>query len=230
VNRLLASLPDRELTRILKCCETVHLDSGMVLGQFDIYLQHVYFPLSGSISVVCSVDGHAPQEVGLVGNEGMLGATLALGVRKSPLTMIVQGPGTALRMTIHLFRSALRENPVLGKILGRYLYVILVQLAQTVACTRFHEVDERLACWLLMTHDRAQSDHFHLTHQHLADMLGVQRSAVTIAAGGLQKRGLISYSRGDIHILDRAGMEAVSCVCYGLAGLAYTRQFSDERV
>jgi len=225
VNRLLASLPDRELIRILKCCETVDLESAMVLGQLGINLQHVYFPLSCSISLVCAVDEHAPQEVGLIGNEGMLGATLALGVRESPLSVVVQGPGSALRMTINDFRRSLHENPVMHRMVDRYLYVLLVQLSQTVACTRFHEVDERLACWLLMTHDRAHSDHFHLTHQYLANMLGVQRSAVTIAAGGLQKRGLISYSRGDIAILDRAGMEAASCICYKLAGLAYTGQF-----
>ncbi len=198
----------------------------MVLGQPGINLHHVYFPLSGSISLVCAVDEHAPQEVGLIGNEGMLGATVALGVRESPLSVVVQGPGVALRMSINDYRRSLRENPAMHSMLGRYLYVLLVQLSQTVACSRFHEVDERLACWLLMTHDRANSDHFHLTHQHLANMLGVQRSAVTIAAGGLQKHGLISYSRGDISILDRAGMEAASCICYELAGMAYTRQFS----
>ena len=120
---------------------------------------------------------------------------------------MVQGPGTALRMSAPDLRVELKASPSLVRTLQRYLYVLSAQLAQTASCTRFHEIEARLARWLLMTHDRAHGDHFHLTHQFLANMLGVQRSAVTIAAGGLQGRGLIRYTRGEIRILDRAGLE-----------------------
>jgi hypothetical protein len=150
----------------------------------------------------------------LVGNEGMLGVTLVLGVNTTPLRGVVQGSGSALRMSAGKFRRALAVSPVLLRKLNRYLYVLMAQLSQVAGCNRFHEVQSRLAYWLLMTHDRAHADHFHLTHQFLADMLGVQRSAVTIAAGALQRMQLISYTRGEINILSRSGLEGASCECY----------------
>jgi len=152
--------------------------------------------------------------MGLIGNEGLLGVTLVLDVPLAPLRGVVQGPGSALRMTAQELRAELKKSPSLGRTLNRYLYVLSAQLSQTAACTRFHEIEPRLARWLLMTHDRAHADHFHLTHQFLANMLGVQRSAVTIAAGALQARGLLRYSRGEIRILDRKGLEAAACECY----------------
>jgi len=213
-NRLIDSLPDKDRSRLLARCEPVELVFGDILCEPDQPFRHAYFPLSGFISLVATVGGHPPLEMGLIGNEGMLGATLVLGVSAAPLRAVVQGSGPALRMTAAQLRRELREVPSLLRMLNRYLYVLMAQLSQTAGCTRFHEVEARLARWLLMTHDRAHADHFHLTHEYLADMLGVRRSGVTVAAGMLQERKLIRYTRGEIRVLDRKGLEAASCECY----------------
>lgn len=223
VNRLLAALPAADRAALLAQCSTVELEFGTVLCEPEERLRYVYFPLNGFISLLASVASHPPLEMGMIGNEGVLGATLMLGVNVAPLKAVVQGQGAALRMNAGILRRALRDYPSLQATLGRYLYVLTVQLSQSAACTRFHEVDQRLARWLLMTHDRAHADHFHLTHQFLADMIGVQRSAVTIAAGALQKKKLISYSRGDIAVLSRRGLEAASCACYATVQADYQR-------
>jgi hypothetical protein len=167
--------------------------------------------------------------MGLIGNEGMLGVTLVLGVATAPLRGVVQGEGDALRLSAVDLHAELRRSPSLTKTLNGYLYVLMAQLTQTAGCTRFHEINARLSRWLLMTHDRAHADHFHLTHQFLADMLGVQRSAVTIAAGGLQDRGLIHYTRGEITILDRPGLEGTSCECYAAVIKDYEQMFGSPR-
>jgi CRP-like cAMP-binding protein len=163
--------------------------------------------------------------MGLIGHEGMLGATLALGINQVPMGAVVQGDGIALRMSAAQFQRELRTTPVLLRRVHHYLYVLIVQLAQTAACTHFHEIEPRLARWLLMTHDRVQADHFHLTQEFLADMLGVRRSGVTVAAGALQERNLIQYTRGDIAILDRKGLEAAACECYGAVLKDYEQVF-----
>jgi CRP-like cAMP-binding protein len=226
VNRLIEGLPRKERGRILKRCEPVDLVFGDILCEPDKSFRHVYFPLGGFVSLVAPMDGHQPLEMGLIGNEGMLGATLVLGVSTVPLRAVVQGSGTALRMAASQLRRELRDSPALLRTLNRYLYVLMAQLSQTAGCTRFHEIEPRLARWLLMTHDRAHADHFHLTHEFLADMLGVQRSAVTIAAGGLQRRKLIHYTRGQISILDRKGLEAASCECYDAVIRDYRQLFA----
>lgn len=223
VNRLIAGLPREERARLLERCEPTELAFGEILCEPGRPFRQVYFPLTAFISLVASLNGHQPLEIRLVGNEGVLGATLALGVATIPLRGVVQGSGTALRMAAPQFRRALRENPFLLRTLNRYLYVLITQLSQTAACNRFHELDARLARWLLMIHDRAHADHFDLTHELLADMLGVRRSGVTLAAGALQRSKLIGYSRGKIRILDRKGLEAASCECYGAVIDAYAR-------
>jgi CRP-like cAMP-binding protein len=214
VNGLLGDLPRKDRLRALERCESVVLVLGATLCETDQPLRHVYFPLTGFISLVTKVGGHKPLELGLIGNEGMLGVTVVLGIDRAPQRAVVQGAGTALRMSKTHFVEMLGDSPHLVRSLNRYLYGWLVQLSQNTACNRFHEVEARLARWLLMTHDRSQADDFYLTHEFLADMLGVRRSAVTIAAGGLRRRRLITYARGAIRILDRLGLEATSCECY----------------
>jgi CRP-like cAMP-binding protein len=225
-NYLLERLPGKAQVRILQHCELAELAFGEVLCKPEQPYKHVYFPLTSFISLMEIVDAHPPLEMGLIGNEGMLGVTLILGVQEIPLQAVVQGPGTAWKMSVRKFRRVLRESSSLQRTLNRYLYVTLAQISQTAACTHFHEVEARLARWLLMTHDRAHANHFHLTHQYLADMLGVQRSAVTIAAGMLQQREFISYTRGEISILDRNGLEGVSCECYAAVNEDYAKLLS----
>jgi CRP-like cAMP-binding protein len=217
VNRLIDDLPQEARSRLLKLCEPVELEFGMIVCEADQRLKHVYFPLTCFISLVAKVADHPPLEIGLIGNEGMLGATLALCVDDARLRGIVQGSGSALRMTATQLKRELRGSPALRRVLKRHLYVLMVQLSQSAVCGRFHEIMARLARWLLLTHDRAHADHFRLTHQYLADMLGVQRSAITIAAGALQRKKLISYKRGKIFIVSRRGLESASCECYQAA-------------
>ncbi|OHC27344.1 MAG: Crp/Fnr family transcriptional regulator [Pseudomonadales bacterium RIFCSPHIGHO2_02_FULL_60_43] len=224
-SRLIEGLPSKQRKQLLNGCEPVDLVFGNVLHEANQPIRHVYFPLSGFVSLVTTLDGHQPLEMGLIGNEGMLGATLALGIGQAPMRAVVQGSGSALRISSQLFKQELLSSPALLRALKRYLYVVMTQLSQSAACTHFHEIEPRLARWLLMTHDRAHADHFHLTHEYLADMLGVRRSGVSIAAAAMQARGLISYSRGEIHILNRAGLELAACECYAALQADYRAQF-----
>lgn len=225
LSHLIEGLPSKQRTKLLDGCEPVDLVFGNVLHEANQPIRHVYFPLGGFISLVATLEGHQPLEMGLIGNEGMLGATLALGVDLAPMRAVVQGSGSALRMSSELFKQELLSSPQLLRAVKRYLYVLMAQLSQSAACTHFHEIELRLVRWLLMTHDRAHADHFYLTQEYLADMLGVRRSGVSIAAAALQARGLISYSRGEIYVLDRAGLEQAACECYASLQADYQAQF-----
>jgi CRP-like cAMP-binding protein len=226
VNRLLEALPESELRRFLAGCETVELAFADVLYTPNERLSQVLFPITSFISLIMPVDDTASLEVGMVGNEGMFGIPLALGVDVSPVRAVVQGAGTALRMDAAQFCRELRRSQTLQREIARYVFVHLTQLSQTAACTRFHVVEARLARWLLMTQDRAHADAFHVTQEFLALMLGVRRVGVTKAAGALQKRRLIHYSRGDITVLDRRGLKAASCGCYKADRESYDRIFA----
>lgn len=213
-NLLLKNLPAKALNRIINTSELIEMQFGTILCEAKAQQKFVYFPLQGFISSVVNLRDHHPLEMTLIGNEGMLGATLALGVNAAPMQALVQGAGSALRLTSAQFMLELRSCPSFLEGVHRYIYMTVIQLAQTGACTHFHEIEQRLARWLLMSHDRAHIDHFHLTQEFLANMLGVRRSSISIAAGELQEKKLINYNRGEIHIINRNGLEKKSCECY----------------
>lgn len=222
-NALLASLPRKDRALFLAACEPVDLAFIETLAEPGERIRHVYFPTDSFISLTTATTDHGNLEVGLVGTEGMLGATLLLGVDVAPLHAIVQGAGPALRMGVAPFRKALAQSPAMERHLKHYLYVVMRQVVQAAACNRFHVVEARLARWLLMTHDRAHTDTFHITHDFLAYMLGVRRVGVTKAATALQKRGFIQYHRGDISILDLPGLQAAACECYMIDKAVYAQ-------
>jgi CRP-like cAMP-binding protein len=213
-NHLLAALPPDDYERLLASCVVVELVYAEVLCRSGDLISHVYFPTTSIISLIKPIDSGHNLEVGLIGNEGMFGLSLILGVNVISFDAVVQGTGQALRLSTAAFLRELQDSAVLRKELKHYLYVVMNQIAQTAGCNRFHVVRSRLARWLLMTQDRAHSDQFHITQVFLAYVLGVRRVGITKAANSLQKKELISYKRGNIKILDRAGLEAASCECY----------------
>jgi CRP-like cAMP-binding protein len=222
-NLLLAGLPRAESERLIARCTVVDLAFGHVVCEQGARIRHVYFPTGSFISLISAIDAQPRLEVGLIGTEGMLGASLLLGVNVAPLRALVQGSGSALRMDAARFSRELEQYPRLRNELNSYLYVLMSQLAQMAACTRFHEIEARLARWLLMTRDRAHSRVFYLTQEFMAYMLGVRRVGISHAARTLQKRNLIRYARGHMNILDERGLEAAACGCYAVARDMYDR-------
>jgi CRP-like cAMP-binding protein len=222
-NRLLAAMSSNDRQLFLASCEPVDLKLTDVLNIPGEHIDHVYFPTDSIISVGMPIKGGTGLEVRLIGNEGMLGVPLILEVDVAPFRAVVQKAGPALRITVPSFLNQLDQNPALQKILKRYLFVTISQLAQATSCVRYHVVEERLARLFLMTRDRAHSNEFHITHELLAQMLGVRRVGVTKAASSLHRKKLISYSRGDVRIQNIAGLEAASCECYRADKETYNR-------
>jgi len=220
-NRLFDALPRQARERAIANCALIELASGAVLSEPGVPANHVYFPLTAFFSLVTNVEPHKSFAMALIGHEGMLGATLLLDIDDAPLRGVVLGSGSALRMSTAQFRREIEERGALSQLVKRYLYVLLLEFAQSSACGRFHQVDARLARCLLLIQDRVHADRFSLTHAFLADLLGVRRSAVSIAAGMLQRRRLIRYSRGEITILSRDGLEHESCPCHAAATANY---------
>jgi CRP-like cAMP-binding protein len=222
-NLLLRGLP-ASLLRKLLVHEPVEVRPSSTLVETGERIRHVYFPIDCFVSLLTAPsDGSGALEVALVGNEGMIGNWLLLGVEAAPLRAVVQGGGLAWRVDAKSFRRELAASRPLREAFNRYLYVQLVQLAQSAACTRFHVVESRLARSLLMTRDRAKSCKFKITQQFLAHMLGVRRAGVTRAATSLRRRELIRYSRGAIEIMDEPGLEKAACSCYALDRETYDR-------
>lgn len=220
-NHLLARLPRKDRLRVLAVCTRVELPLAQVLSYSGKPTKYVYFPTSGFISLISVIDGSPGVEVGMVGCEGMLGAQLALGVVTAPLHALVQGAGTAWRIGASAFKGELEASNALRSSLNRYLYVLMAQLAESTACARFHQIGPRLARWLLMSQDRSQTSTFSVMQEFLAYMLGVRRVGITVAAGDLQRNGLIEYSRGKLTVVDRKGLEAAACGCYAADQKAY---------
>jgi CRP-like cAMP-binding protein len=213
VNLLLSALGKKEYQRIVSQLEQVDLMFGDVLFNPGDKINHVYFPQTAVISFLASED-EAVIEIGLIGNEGMVGLPLFLGVFDSRILITVQGNGTALRMRAKDFLKECEQNERLSRVMRRYTHYLLMQVSQSVICNRRHLIEDRLACVLLIMHDRMITTQFKLKQEFLSMILGVRREAITIAAGSLQKKQLISYSRGNLLILDRKGLEAVCCRCY----------------
>jgi CRP-like cAMP-binding protein len=211
---LLAALPRKDYARLLPALAPVSLKFGEVLYEPKQPIPHVYFPVDCLVSLLVPTDGRQLLEVGMVGHEGIVGASIALGMPSSSLHALVQGGGSALRMSANRFRGELESCPALQRLVNRHLHALMAQISETAACNHFHVVEARLARWLLMTRDRMRSAEFRMTHEFLAQMLGVRRVGVTEAAGALQARKLIEYARGQIRILDHPGLEAACCGCY----------------
>ena len=220
-NHLLELLPEPDRQRILARCDTVQLQLGEVLCEAAVPLAFAYFPVDGFISLLTRIEHHPSLEVGMVGREGMFGASIVLGVAVSPLQALVQGNGQAWRLPAAALVRELARSAALRQTLQRYVYVVMAQMASSAACLRFHLIGPRLARWLLMSADRAHASHFKVTHEFLACMLGVRRVGVTVAAGELQRQGLIAYHRGQVTVLDRTGLEGAACPCYARQHLAY---------
>ena len=220
-NRLLAALPRRDLKRLLSRLEPVFLKLGDILYEPGGRIRHCYFPTAGVVSLLTVLTPHKSAEVGMVGREGMVGMSAAVGINVSQLRAVVQGDGSALRMTAANFQKEFAASNSLHRGLLRFNHLLTGQIAQTAACNRFHNAEMRLARWLLVTRDRLRSDTFRLTHQFLSLMIGTRRVGVTNAAGSLARRELISYSRGNVRILNSKGLQAASCECYEVVKAMY---------
>jgi CRP-like cAMP-binding protein len=213
-NRLLAALPATEYQRLLPELEDVTLAFAQVIYKPGDAIRHVYFPNNSIVSLLAAENHHASLEVGMIGNEGMTGISVFMGVPTSRTLALVQGAGAAVRMKSAALRRETDHVGSFHRLLHRYTHSLLTQMTLSSACNRFHTLNARLARWLLMTQDRIGSDDFRLTQEFMSNMLGVRREGVNKAAGDLQKGKLISYSRGQMAILNRRGLERISCACY----------------
>jgi CRP-like cAMP-binding protein len=222
-NRLLSALDRATFQTLAPSLERVPLKLKQTIYEAGKPMRYVYFPVNGVLSMLARIDENALVEVATIGNEGMVGLPLFLGAEQSPGTMISQVPGEALRMSGEAFLKATATAGPLLRLLHRYTQALMVQISQGNACNRMHSIEERCARWLLLTHDRVDSDEFTLTQEFLGDMLGVRRASVNLVASLFQRAGFIRYSRGRITILNRAGLESAVCGCYTIIREEYER-------
>jgi CRP-like cAMP-binding protein len=215
-NKILLSLPRKEYDQVLAKLEFVRLKLHQVIHEAGETIKSGYFVNAGVISILAVQPDGKSVEVGLIGKEGFVGLPLLVGYRSSPTRLMTQGDGTAYRCDADTLRHLVQQCPGLEKELHRFAQRLAMQTTKIAACNRLHDVVERLARWIMMTHDRILSDNLPLTQEFLAQMLGTRRSSVTVAAGALQKAGLISYTRGSVTILSRKKLEAAACDCYGI--------------
>jgi CRP-like cAMP-binding protein len=222
-NQVLGSLPQGALSGILPHLHHVELPLKAILYKPNEPIEAVFFPESGYLSMLIMLEDGDAAEVGLIGPEGVIGASLALGVDRSPLEVLVQASGHALRLDADIFLKVIEESPVLLKQILRFSAAFSMQVTMTAACNGRHHIEQRLARWLLMASDRLDGDDFQMTHEFLSMMLGVRRAGVTVSAGMLQKGGFIIYERGRVRITDKSGLEAISCECRDVAIAEYAR-------
>lgn len=225
-NHLIELLPMAVQKTFIALCEPFDLVLSTELIERGQQLTHAYFPRTGFISLVVDVDSHPPLEVGMIGRESMLGSELVLGLAKTPWRAVVQGDGHCLRIEVRILQKAMARTPALQTLVKRSLMVRLHQQSLASACERFHPIGQRLARWLLMSQDRADSDQFHVTQEFISLMLGVRRVGVTQSASDFQKNGLIEYRRGELKVLDRQGLEDEACSCYEADKLLYNELMS----
>ncbi|MEH2117109.1 Crp/Fnr family transcriptional regulator [Nostoc sp.] len=214
VNRLVAALPTSDYQRLVPHLKLISLPTRQVIYEPKEPIAHVYFPLNGVVSLVSSMKDGSMMEVGIVSNEGMIGIPIILGGNTTTTKAFVQVSGTAMQMDADVLKTEFNQGGAIQNLLLRYVQAVYTELAQGCACNRFHTVEQRLARWLLTVSDRLQSEDFPLTQEFLAQMLGVRRSGVTVAANNLSKTGMIRYQRGHISILDREELSATCCECY----------------
>lgn len=222
-NHLLAALPREEFARIEPDLETVAFALGDVLYESGDKLTHVYFPTTAIISLLYIMQSGATAEIGIAGNNGLVGIAIFMGGETTSNRAIVQSAGDAVRMNGGAVKTAFALGGVFQNVLLRYTQSLMTQISQTAVCNRLHSVEQQLCRWLLINHDQLQTDKLVMTHDLIANMLGVRREGVSIAAGHLQDRGLIKYVRGTITMLDRAGLEAAVCECYQVVVDEYDR-------
>src|SRR5580692_2854714 len=222
-NRLLGLLAPRDYARFRPHLQPITLGYRQSLYRAHKPIGFVYFIESGVGSLVNTMMNRDAAEVGTIGNEGIVGLPLVFGDDRAPTSVYVQVPGAGLRMTAALFQKELARSASVRAVMLRYAHAFFNQVAQSAACNQFHSLEQRCCRWLLMTHDRMQSDDFLLTQEFLAMMLGVQRSGVSAAAGALQTAGLIRYKRGNVTILDRRSLERRACECYRLSKNEFDR-------
>ncbi|MDB4906606.1 MAG: transcriptional regulator, Crp/Fnr family [Gemmatimonadetes bacterium] len=228
-NRILASLSPDSLERVLSLGEPYELSLRELVYEPGVHVSHVHFPLTAVISIITVSEGRGV-EVATVGNEGMAGLPVFLGGQSMPARAIAQVPGKSIRLSAAGLEDAVNGDIGLRLMLGKYTQALLTQISQSAACNRLHDVESRCARWLLMTDDRVDGNEFVITHEFLAQMLGVRRASVSNAAGVLQKRGLIRYSRGRVSVTNREGLEDVSCVCYDITRSEYDRLLSPAMI
>jgi len=222
-NRVLQLLPRSDFDELNPHLETVTLEYRQPLCEANEPVRNVYFPVTGVVSLVNIMANGAAAEVGTIGNEGLAGLPVILGDELGPMIAYVQVPGTGLRLRAEILRSALQRSAGMRTVMLHYAHAFFNQVAQSAACNHFHDIEQRCCRWLLMTHDRVQSDQFLLTQEFLGMMLGVQRSSLTLVAHKLRTDGLIEYRRGQITIVDRRKLEHRSCECYAVSKREFDR-------
>lgn len=215
-NRLLAALPSNEYERLLPSLQSVSFSLGEVVYEFGGHLDYVYFPTTSIVSLLYTMENGTSAEMGLTGNDGIVGIALFMGGGTMPNRAVVQSAGGAIRMKAKVLQNEFAQGGEFQRLLLRYTQALITQISQTAVCNRLHSVEQQLCRWLLLSHDRVKADELIMTQELIADMLGVRREGVTVAAGRLQDAGAISYVRGHIKILGRQKLEEAVCECYGV--------------